>query len=225
MIHEFFTSKLFIYSFGILIVIAVFCSVVMFYIFEEDISQDTLTHDTTVQARQPKVIVRESTGPISNIEHDNVETHSQKVKAHNQYDWREDTSFKQPKEDVWKTLNSKKKSNTYQNTEKESKTYPPEDWYETEDTELFYTYYQAQLIKQFGDIKEVKIVVDREYKRAKGVPVKLDEQIEYLEAQNHLWPDKNTLKALETLRKLKSEEYQDATMRPHPHHHSDEHTH
>ena len=82
-------------------------------------------------------------------------------------------------------------------------TYPPQDWYKTEDPELFIKYFRAQFIKQFGDIKEVHIIADREEKRKFGLPVTLDEQIVFLEVQYSLWPNANTLKTLEKLRKIK----------------------
>ena len=68
---------------------------------------------------------------------------------------------------------------------------------------LYYVYYQAQLIKQFGDIEQVKTIVDTEYKIAKDIELGLDEQIEYLEAQNYLWPDQRTQASLNHLIKIK----------------------
>ena len=62
-----------------------------------------------------------------------------------------------------------------------------------------------ELIKQFGDIEQVKIVVDTEYKIEKGLELKLDEQIQFLESQNHLWPDKRTQETLDKLIRIQEE--------------------
>ena len=89
------------------------------------------------------------------------------------------------------------------NSEENSEQYPPKDWYKTKDTELYYVYYQAQLIKQFGDVEQVKTVVDTEYKIAKDIELGLDDQTKYPEAQNYLWPDQRTQNALNHLIKIK----------------------
>lgn len=104
------------------------------------------------------------------------------------------------------------------NIKENSEQYPPKDWYKTEDTELYYVYYQAQLIKQFGDIEQVKTIVDTEYKIAKDIELGLDEQIEYLEAQNYLWPDQRTQASLNHLIKIKYRQSDDHSHdHPHPH--------
>ena len=36
---------------------------------------------------------------------------------------------------------------------------PPPDWYKTEDPELYNKYYFAQLLKQFGDIPELRYII------------------------------------------------------------------
>ena len=118
-----------------------------------------------------------------------------------EYDWQDDSAFDitLPKSDPWKQTYPESESTAAAND-----TYPPRDWYKTEDSELFIKYFRAQLIKQFGDIEEVHIIADREEKRKKGISVSLDEQIRFLEAQYLLWPDKNTLQTLENLQKVKA---------------------
>ena len=105
--------------------------------------------------------------------------------------------------DPWKQTYTQE-TDAESSEETNDETYPPRDWYKTEDPELFIEYFRAQLIKQFGDIEEVHIVVDREEKRKLGIPVTLDEQISFLEAQYYLWPDDNTLEALKSLRTIKA---------------------
>ena len=75
-----------------------------------------------------------------------------------------------------------------------------------------------ELIKQFGDIEQVKIVVDTEYKIEKGLELKLDEQIQFLESQNHLWPDKRTQETLDKLIKVQQEQIKNNGS-PHNHTH------
>lgn len=72
------------------------------------------------------------------------------------------------------------------------------------------------MIKQFGDVEQVKTVVDTEYKIAKDIELGLDEQIEYLEAQNYLWPDQRTQNALNHLIKIKYRQSADHS-HDHPH--------
>ena len=63
-------------------------------------------------------------------------------------------------------------------------------------------------------------IVDTEYKIEKGIEVKLDEHIQYLESQNYLWPDKRTQEALEKLIMIQNEHKRNAA-----NDHLDDHTH
>lgn len=115
------------------------------------------------------------------------------------YDWRNDTQIDDSELKVLETTDDVQENQT------DDETYPPKNWYQTKDREKFYVYYHAQLIKQFGDIEEVRIVVDTEYKIEKGIKLKLDEQIQFLESQNHLWPDKRTQETLDKLIRIQEE--------------------
>ncbi|MCG9133826.1 hypothetical protein J5I95_19325, partial [Candidatus Poribacteria bacterium] len=107
-----------------------------------------------------------------------------------------------PAEEVWAhqdtDQNTDAQPEATKNIKENSEQYPLKDWYKTEDTELYYVYYQAQLINQFGDIE-----------------LGLDEQIEYLEAQNYLWPDQRTQASLNHLIKIKYR--QEDHSHDHPH--------
>ncbi len=128
------------------------------------------------------------------------------------YDWRTDTQIDDSELKVLETTDDVQENQT------DNETYPPKNWYQTKDREKFYVYYHAQLIKQFGDIEEVRIVVDTEYKIEKGIKLKLDEQIQFLESQNHLWPDKRTQEALSKLIKAHEEDIKNNGS-PHNHTH------
>lgn len=122
------------------------------------------------------------------------------------YDWRDDRNpgSQRAKADPWKQI-YEQKADAEPSEGTNEETYSPQDWHKTEDPELSIKYFRAQLIKQFGDIKEVHIIADREEKRKFGSPVTLDEQIVFLEAQYSLWSNTNTLKTLEKLRKIKAD--------------------
>ena len=117
----------------------------------------------------------------------------------NDYDWQDDSAFDTAltKGDPWKQIYPKGKS-----TDDADDTYPPRDWYKTEDPGLFIQYFQDQLIKQFGDIPQVYTIVEMERKTRLGVPIKnVDEYTDFLKAQYHLWPDETTLHTLKDLQK------------------------
>ena len=81
----------------------------------------------------------------------------------------------------------------------------PQDWYLTEDPELFVKYYRAVLLERFGDIPQVHIVVEDERKRRLGLSQTLDELVVYLEALYYLFPREETLRSLEQARERKAE--------------------
>lgn len=163
------------------------------------------------KTRATKETGKEETGIAPSHSHDHSHGHLHETVPHvhaeetnissSGYDWRDDSAFDAtlPKSDPWKQTHPA--SETIDTTDD---IYPPRDWYKTEDSELFIKYFRAQLIKQFGDIEEVHTIADRAEKRKKGILVSLDEQIRFLEAQYFLWPHKNTLQTLESLRKLKT---------------------
>ena len=132
----------------------------------------------------------------------NIDSHSHTIEtstSRDQYDWQNDSSLDSTlsKNDPWKQTYSESKS-----TDDADDTYPPRDWYKTEDPALYIEYLQAQLIKQFGDIPEVHTFVDYEEKRKFGIPIKdVDEYLNFLKAQYTLWPVEETLKTLENLQK------------------------
>ena len=117
------------------------------------------------------------------------------------YDWRDDDAFdiELPKDDPWK-LNLP----ASESMDAVDDTYPPRDWYKTEDLELRSEYFYAQLLKQFGDIPEVHIVGEYELDVARGVPLTLGKIEAYLEANYHLFPNEKTKKAIEDFHEIKA---------------------
>ena len=112
-------------------------------------------------------------------------------------DWRDDSGFDLPfsQNDPWAGIYPESEP-----TDDAGDTYPPRDWYETEDPALWIEYLQAQLIKQFGDIPEVHTFVAFREKGKLGIPIKdVDEYLNFLKAQYTLWPMEKTRKTLENL--------------------------
>lgn len=113
------------------------------------------------------------------------------------YDWRDDSGFDLPfsQNDPWAGIYPESEP-----TDDAGDTYPPRDWYETDDPALYIEYLEAQLIKQFGDIPEVHTFVAFREKGKLGIPIKdVDEYLNFLRAQYILWPMEETLKTLENL--------------------------
>lgn len=79
-------------------------------------------------------------------------------------------------------------------------TTPPSDWPRTEDPELYNQYYFAQLLKQFGDIPEVRYVIA--FLRKPGKNVTREQAIAYSEAMYRLFPNEQNLKALEQIQSI-----------------------
>ena len=71
------------------------------------------------------------------------------------------------------------------------------EMHETKDPEVFAKLFRKQLIKQFGDVPEIDILVEveKKWKAEKGVPH--DEYIAYLRARFRLFGDKETLDKLQ----------------------------
>ena len=74
---------------------------------------------------------------------------------------------------------------------------PPPDWGKTKDPELYNKYYFAQLLKQFGDIPEVRYVIA--FLRKPGKNITREQAIAYSEANYHLFPNEQNLRALEQI--------------------------
>jgi len=119
-----------------------------------------------------------------------------------EYDWRDASTFEPPlpKSDPWKQTYSER-----QVTDETDETYPPRDWYKTEEPELRAKYFYAQLLKQFGDIPEVHVIGEHKLNIAKKAPIAIDQYIEYLEASQVLWPNEKNAELLEVLRRDKVE--------------------
>ena len=113
------------------------------------------------------------------------------------YDWRNDNAFDSAvsKSDPWRQTEPERVS-----IDDADDTYPPRDWYKTEDPVLYIEYFQAQLIKQFGDIPEVHIVAETELKKRLKTPLTQDEHIAFLEAHYHLWPNEKTRNILSKIK-------------------------
>ena len=116
-------------------------------------------------------------------------------------DWRDDSTFETlpPTEDPWENIHPKAEL-----TDADDDTYPPRNWYKTEDPVLRAEYYGAQMLKQFGDTPEVHTVSDWELKKAMGVTPTHDELITYLEALYHVFPREGTLNTLNYHRELRA---------------------
>lgn len=78
----------------------------------------------------------------------------------------------------------------------------PVDWVLTENPNLLAKYRHAQLLQQFGDIPQVRTVIEFELNTADGyVSNDLHKHIAYLEAHLFLWPSETTRRTLEETRK------------------------
>ena len=64
---------------------------------------------------------------------------------------------------------------------------------------------QSQLIKQFGDIPQIRIFIQGKRKRLEKIPFTLDERIAYTEASLYLFPNPNTRQYLKQLKQWKAE--------------------
>lgn len=82
---------------------------------------------------------------------------------------------------------------------------PPPDWSETEDPELHKKYYFAQLLKQFGDIPEVRYIIA--FDKPKDNNITLEQAIALSEAMYRLFPNTQNLKALRFISSLPPELY------------------
>ena len=71
------------------------------------------------------------------------------------------------------------------------------DMHETDDPEVFAKLLREQLIKQFGDLPEVDILVKVEKKFKADEVVSDDEYLAYLNARFRLFPDASTLRELQ----------------------------
>ena len=150
----------------------------------------------------------DATQPPITHEHGHDHPHEHDIHNHaavpttkqEKYDWRDESTFDTPppKNDPWKQ--------TEQETEvaDAADTYPPKDWYKTEDPVLRAEYYGAQMLKQFGDTPEVRTVSDWELNEAMGITPTHDELITYLEALYHLFPRERTLNTLNHHRELRA---------------------
>ena len=167
-------------------------------------------YKTTQPTPKQRPLQTDTTTKEAPITHDHSHDHPHNHGSHEhaavpatkekKYDWRDDSTFETPppKNDPWKQ--------TKQKTEvaDAADTYPPKDWYKTEDPVLRAEYYGAQMLKQFGDTPEVRTVSDWELNEAMGITPTHDELITYLEALYHLFPRERTLNTLNHHRELRS---------------------
>lgn len=82
---------------------------------------------------------------------------------------------------------------------------PPPNWYETEDPELHNKYYFAQLLKQFGDIPELRYIIVFDLKPKDNIT--LEQAVAWSEAMYRLFPNEKNLKALRDIRAVPPEGY------------------
>lgn len=82
---------------------------------------------------------------------------------------------------------------------------PPPDWPKTEDPELHQKYHFAQLLKQFGDIPEVRYIIA--YRRKPKNNITLEQALAYSEAMYRLFPNEKNLKAMRDIRAVSTEGY------------------
>ena len=76
------------------------------------------------------------------------------------------------------------------------------EMFETEDPEVFAKLFREQLLKQFGDVPEIDILVKVEKKWKAGHGVNPGEYIAYAHAMFHLFPSDSTRRALELALKM-----------------------
>ncbi|MCY3550985.1 MAG: hypothetical protein OXH39_11050 [Candidatus Poribacteria bacterium] len=165
------------------------------------------------KTRAIKETGKEETGitPSHSHNHDHSHGHSHETVPHSHgdetnigssgYDWRDESAFDAalPKSDPWKQTHPESEP-----TDTADDTYPPRDWYKTEDPELHAEYLYAQLLKQFGDIPEVHTVGEHNLNVAKGVPQTLGNIEAYLEANYYLFPNEKNKKAIEDFQEIKA---------------------
>ena len=77
---------------------------------------------------------------------------------------------------------------------------------ETDDPEVFAKLLREQLIKQFGDVPEIDIIVKVEKKAKAGKGVPLDEFVDYAHAIFKLFPSEETLRELQRVLAEQDEE-------------------
>ena len=82
---------------------------------------------------------------------------------------------------------------------------PPPNWYETEDPELHNKYYFAQLLKQFGDIPELRYIIVFDLKPKDNITI--EQAIAWAEAMHRLFPSTENLKALRFISSLPLDGY------------------
>ena len=82
---------------------------------------------------------------------------------------------------------------------------PPPDWPETEDPELYKKYYYAQLLKQFGDIPEVRYIIVFDLKPKDNITI--EQAIAWSEAMYRLFPSTENLRALRFISALPLDGY------------------
>ena len=82
---------------------------------------------------------------------------------------------------------------------------PPPNWYETEDPELHNKYYFAQLLKQFGDIPELRYIIVFDLKPKDNITI--EQAIAWAEAMYRLFPSTENLKALRFISSLPLDGY------------------
>ena len=142
---------------------------------------------------------------------DDAVSHSHTVETNtngDRYDWRGDSAFDIPfsKANPWTNLKIQQTAITVSDSEA-SENYVPQDWYLTEDPELYAEYFRSQLITQFGDRPEVHILADTTLKIRQNIPLTHEQYIADLEAQYTLWSDERTLQALEKAKSESGEHY------------------
>ena len=164
---------------------------------------------TIYKAVQPESKMSQSDASVNGNHNHNSESHVHPhPESDNQFrsdDWRNNSAsdFPVPQEDPWEQIYTHP-ADTDASEKTDEETYPPRDWYNTTDPALYIEYYQAQLIKQFGDIPEVYILAEFEEKMRAEIPMTLDEQIEQAEALYTLWPYQETKATLEMLQDAKA---------------------
>ena len=82
---------------------------------------------------------------------------------------------------------------------------PPPNWYKIEDPELHNKYYFAQLLKQFGDIPELRYIIVFDLKPKDNIT--LEQAIAWSEAMYRLFPNEKNLKALRDIRAVPPDGY------------------
>ncbi len=125
-------------------------------------------------------------------------TSSEKIPA--DYDWQQDEALlveKAPSADPWEEyFQTQQDAEINAENSEAHETNPYPNWPNATDPYERTEGKRWSLIRQFGDIPEVHIIADTEFKMRSKLRYTIDEKIGFLKALNTLWPNASTQKGL-----------------------------